>query len=146
LIAALKEISAAPERARHAPIRDALIEAAQNARIKAAEAAAERVRNSEKAAEVAERLRNLENEHAKAVETERNLADEEARLEKELQNRVEAFVHDAEKTLRELSDKVSNADRKAMEAALSEFKADPRSAAKGHDLVKVFDAARLRRK
>jgi molecular chaperone DnaK len=51
----------------------------------------------------------------------------------EARNQAEALVHSTEKTIQELGDKVSDADRKAVEAALSELK----TAATGEDASKI---------
>ncbi len=51
----------------------------------------------------------------------------------EAKNQAEALVHSTEKTLQELGDKVSDADRKSVEAALSELK----TAAAGEDAARI---------
>jgi molecular chaperone DnaK len=61
----------------------------------------------------------------------------------EAKNQAEALVHSTEKTLQELGDKVSDSDRKAIEAAMSELKTAAagedasRIAAKADDLAKA---------
>jgi molecular chaperone DnaK len=61
----------------------------------------------------------------------------------EARNQAEALIHSTEKTVRELGDKVSESDRKAVEAALSELKSatggeDPaRITAKSEELAKA---------
>ena len=61
----------------------------------------------------------------------------------EAKNQAEALVHSTEKTLQELGDKVSESDRKAVEAALAELKTAAagddasRISAKADDLAKV---------
>ncbi len=61
----------------------------------------------------------------------------------EAKNQAEALIHSTEKTLQELGDKVSEADRKAVEAALAELKTASagddasRISAKADDLAKV---------
>ena len=61
----------------------------------------------------------------------------------EAKNQAEALVHSTEKTLQELGDKVSDTDRKAVEAALAELKTAAagddasRITAKADDLTKV---------
>jgi molecular chaperone DnaK len=61
----------------------------------------------------------------------------------EARNQAEALIHSTEKTVRELGDKVSDSDRKAVEAALSELKSatageDPaRITAKSEELAKA---------
>jgi len=61
----------------------------------------------------------------------------------EAKNQAEALVHSTEKTLQELGDKVSESDRKAVEAALAELKTASagddasRISAKADDLAKV---------
>ncbi|MGO8953587.1 MAG: molecular chaperone DnaK [Rhodomicrobium sp.] len=51
----------------------------------------------------------------------------------EAKNQAEALVHSTEKTLLELGDKVSDSDRKAVEAAMSELK----TAAAGEDAARI---------
>ena len=61
----------------------------------------------------------------------------------EAKNQAEALVHSTEKTLQEIGDKVSDTDRKAVEAALAELKTAAagddaaRISAKAEDLTKV---------
>jgi molecular chaperone DnaK len=61
----------------------------------------------------------------------------------EAKNQAEALVHSTEKTLQEIGDKVSETDRKAVEAALAELKTAAagddasRITAKAEDLTKV---------
>jgi molecular chaperone DnaK len=61
----------------------------------------------------------------------------------EAKNQAEALVHSTEKTLQEIGDKVSEADRKAVEAALAELKTAaagddaPTISAKAEELTKV---------
>ena len=61
----------------------------------------------------------------------------------EARNQAEALVHSTEKTLRDLGDKVSDSDRKAIEAAIVELKAatsseDPAQiSAKSDELAKA---------
>jgi molecular chaperone DnaK len=61
----------------------------------------------------------------------------------EAKNQAEALIHSTEKTLEELGDKVSDSDRKAVEAAMSELKTAAagedasRIAAKADDLAKA---------
>ncbi|MGA7323608.1 MAG: Hsp70 family protein, partial [Rhodomicrobium sp.] len=51
----------------------------------------------------------------------------------EAKNQAEALIHSTEKTLQELGDKVSDADRKAVEAALAELK----TASAGEDASRI---------
>ncbi|MGO9543826.1 MAG: molecular chaperone DnaK [Rhodomicrobium sp.] len=55
----------------------------------------------------------------------------------EAKNQAEALVHSTEKTLQELGDKVSDSDRKAVEAAMSELK----TAAAGEDASRIVAKA-----
>jgi len=55
----------------------------------------------------------------------------------EAKNQAEALVHSTERTLQELGDKVSDSDRKAVEAALSELK----TAAAGEDAARIVAKA-----
>ncbi len=55
----------------------------------------------------------------------------------EAKNQAEALVHSTERTLQELGDKVSDSDRKAVEAALSELK----TASAGEDAAKIVAKA-----
>ncbi|MFY9642370.1 MAG: molecular chaperone DnaK [Rhodomicrobium sp.] len=55
----------------------------------------------------------------------------------EAKNQAEALVHSTERTLQELGDKVSDADRKAVEAAMSELK----TASAGDDAARIVAKA-----
>ena len=67
-------------------------------------------------------------------EAERHAAEDKKRRELvEARNQAEALVHSTEKTLAELGDKVSDSDRKAVEAAMSELK----NAAAGDDASRI---------
>ncbi len=55
----------------------------------------------------------------------------------EAKNQAEALVHSTERTLQELGDKVSDADRKSVEAAMSELK----TAAAGEDASRIIAKA-----
>ncbi len=55
----------------------------------------------------------------------------------EAKNQAEALVHSTERTLQELGDKVSDADRKAVEAAMSELK----TASAGEDAARIVAKA-----
>ena len=60
-------------------------------------------------------------------------ADKKRRELVEAKNQAEALIHSTEKTLSELGDKVSESDRKAVEAAMAELK----TAAAGEDAPKI---------
>jgi molecular chaperone DnaK len=60
-------------------------------------------------------------------------ADKKRRELVEAKNQAEALVHSTEKTLQELGDKVSESDRKAVEAAMSELK----TASAGEDASRI---------
>jgi molecular chaperone DnaK len=55
----------------------------------------------------------------------------------EAKNQAEALIHSTEKTIQELGDKVSDSDRKSVEAALSELK----TAAAGEDTARIVAKA-----
>ena len=70
-------------------------------------------------------------------------ADKKRRELVEAKNQAEALIHSTEKTLSELGDKVSESDRKAVEAAMAELKTAsagedaPKISAKADELAKV---------
>ena len=71
-------------------------------------------------------------------EAETHAAEDKKRRELvEAKNQAEALVHSTEKTLQELGDKVSDADRKAVETALAELKI----ASGGEDAQKIVAKA-----
>jgi len=64
-------------------------------------------------------------------------ADKKRRELVEARNQAEALIHSTEKTLQELGDKVSDSDRKSIEAAMSELK----TATAGEDASRIVAKA-----